>query len=82
LMGKPISDRTRSAKISYRDPSGARPRYKLAKREIPYWDYCGEEETLVREQFHWYSPLDEEDRRVNVDGFSSWERTVLATLSW
>lgn len=82
LMGMPIDDKSRAAQISKRDPSGARPRYKLAKKDIPFWDLAYDPERGRKAWKQWYDPLDEEDQSANPDEFRTWVSTVLAHLSW
>lgn len=65
LMGRSLV----SPKISRRDPSGARPRYRLVSDSIPYWDYPGQED-----------PWRCSSRAAFLQLHSVWEDTVMASL--
>jgi len=58
-----------SPKISRRDPSGARPRYRLVSGSIPNWDWPGNSDP-------WRCSCETTFRQLH----SSWERTVMASL--
>jgi hypothetical protein len=58
-----------SSKISRRDPSGARPRYRLMTDSIPYWDWPGQTNP-------WGPCSDTEFLQFH----SQWELTVMASL--
>jgi hypothetical protein len=67
------------AQISFRDPIGAKARYRLSTAEIPYWDWPGAQAPY--DQFLGWKDFDKEiTGGVSPQLYDVWKTTVLATL--